>query len=182
LDILAGPYGRTVGLLFFFHLAQYLAIPIIPLFLVNQLSLTDPEIGLGNATFYALVFLGSTQLGRFSSKWGHKAVTGYGILLLAFYPGFIALSQGISLYLVASIVGGFAWSMTGGALYNYLLEKVPATDRPPYLAWYNLGLHAAVLIGSLAGPLFASQVGLVTALLCFMALRMIAGLAIIRLG
>jgi len=182
LDILSGGYGRTVGLLFFFHLAQFLAIPIIPLFLVNQLSLTDPEIGIGNAAFYAVVFLGSTQLGRFSAKWGHKTLTGFGILLLGLYPAVIAISHGIHLFIVASIAGGFAWSMAGGALFNYLLEKVPADDRPPYLAWYNLGLNAAILIGSLAGPALAVRIGFAEALLIFGGLRLIAGLAILRMG
>jgi len=181
-DILHGSYGRIVGLLFCFHLAQYLAIPVIPLFLVNHLSLTDPEIGIGNATFYAFVFLGSTQLGKFSAKWGHKAVTGFGILLLGLYPGLLALSHGINLFIVASIAGGFAWSMAGGALFNYLLEKVPVDDRPPYLAWYNLGLNAAILIGSLAGPALAVQVGLAEALIFFAVLRLFAGLAILRMG
>ena len=72
--VLSGPFGPIVGLLFLFHLAQYLAIPIFPLYWVNQLHLTDVEISLGNAVFYGTVLLGSTQLARFTNRFQHKGV------------------------------------------------------------------------------------------------------------
>ena len=63
------------------------------------------------------------------------------------------------------MIGGLAWGLVGGALPNYLLEKVPAGDRPAYLAWYNLALNAAIFLGALLGPLMASWFNLEIALI-----------------
>jgi hypothetical protein len=77
-----------------------------------------------------------------------------------------------------SIVGGAAWSITAATLGNYLLEQTPADDRPAHLAWYNLALSAAMLLGSLGGSLMAEQVGIVPALLAAAGLRALSGLAL----
>ena len=182
IDILRGKFGIVILLLFLFHLAQYLPIPIFPLFQVNYLKFSDEYISLGSSVFNMAVFLGSTQLERISKWLGNKKAVGFGILALAFYPGIMSQTQGIGVFLVASVVGGLAWSMVGGAMYNYLLEYVPEHGSPPYFAFYNLALNAAILIGSLAGPLIAAQIGFVPALLAMAAGRFLAGAAILKWG
>ena len=72
--------------------------------------------------------------------------------------------------------------MINGAYANYMLEHIPANDRPPHLAWYNIILNAAVLLGSLGGPVLADQLGLSAALILFAILRLLAGLAILKWG
>ena len=72
--------------------------------------------------------------------------------------------------------------MAGGALNNYILEGVPADDRPAYLAWYNLALNAAILLASLTGPLLAGWIGLAGTLILAGICRMVAALAILRWG
>jgi predicted MFS family arabinose efflux permease len=59
---------------------------------------------------------------------------------------------------------GIVSSLQGVALSNYLLEISPDDERPMYLAWYTLVLNAAILIGSLVGPMLAQRLGLVPAL------------------
>jgi predicted MFS family arabinose efflux permease len=54
--------------------------------------------------------------------------------------------------------------LVGGALPTYLFAQVPQDDRPAYLAWYNLALNAAVLLGVLLGPLLADWFDLQIAL------------------
>jgi hypothetical protein len=63
-----------------------------------------------------------------------------------------------------------------------MLERIPASDRPPHLAWYNVILNAAILAGSLGGPAIASGIGLVTALTVFAFLRLLAGVYILKWG
>jgi len=94
----------------------------------------------------------------------------------------MGLSQGIELFLAACILGGFAWALVNGALGNYLLENVPADNRPAYLAWYNLALNAAILLGSLARPLLAGQIGLSAALVLYGLSRLAVGVALWRWG
>jgi MFS family permease len=179
-DVLKGPFGRLVAVLFAFHLALNLAIPLFPFHWVNNLHLTDREIGLGTAVFYVAVFLGSTQLAQLTRRWGNQRLTAIGAMFMSTYPALMALSHGLGLFLVASAAGGFGWSLAGGALTNYILEKVPEDHRPPYLAWYNLALNAAVLLGSLAGPFLGGVMGVTTALMVFAGFRLLAAVAILR--
>jgi MFS family permease len=86
---------------------------------------------------------------------------------LALYPFILSFAHGVELYLLANLVGGSAWALIGTVIYNYLLERVPAGDRPAYLAWYTLALNAAILIGALLGPVIAGQIGLSNSLLLF---------------
>jgi len=179
-DILKEPFGRLVAVFFAFYLALYLSIPLFPLRWVNELHLTDKEIGWGSAAFYVSVFVGSTQLERLVRRLGNKRITAVGAVFMGFYPAFMAFAEGLDLFLVGSVLGGLGWALVGGALTNYVLEKTPEDHRPGYLAWYNLALNAALLLGSLIGPVVAGWVGLSVALVLFASFRFLAALLIWR--
>ena len=72
--------------------------------------------------------------------------------------------------------------MVGGASANYLLEKIPADQRPAHLAWYNLALNTAVLGGSLIGPALASEMDIVAALALAASGRLLAAIGLWRWG
>jgi MFS family permease len=180
IDILRGPYGRFIAVIFNFYLSIYLAIPLFSLYWVNDLHLTDQVIGLGTALFYVSVLVGSTQLDQVTRRLGNQRVTAIGAAFMSLYPALMALSRGEGLFLVASVMGGLGWSLVGGALVNYLLEKVPPGHRPPYLVWYNLTVNAALLLGSLVGPFVADLVTVRIALAVFGGLRFVAALVIWR--
>ncbi|MEW5829061.1 MAG: MFS transporter [Chloroflexota bacterium] len=182
LDILRSSFSRVMLVLLAFHLAQYLAIPIFPIYVVRELHLTDQQIGIGQAVFYATVMLGSMQLARLSRRFSNRAIFGVSAALMGIYPLLLALSHDFWPYLGISLWGGLIWAMVGGAMPNYLLEKVPEGDRPSHLAWYNIVLNLAVLAGSLAGPLVAGLAGLSGALLIIAALRILSGLAVLKWG
>ena len=182
IDILRSPFRRIMLVLLIFHLAQYLAIPIFPIYIVRELHLTDQQIGIGQAVFYTTVLLGSMQLARVSRKFNNKTIFGVSATLMGIYPLLLALSDSFLPYIGISLWGDVIWAMTGGTMPNYLLEKVPDTDRPAHLAWYNIILNAAVLIGSLLGPLIADMTGLSIALMTFALLRIFAGFAVLRWG
>ncbi len=181
-SLLKTPFGLLLGLLFIFHLAQFLAIPLFPLYWVNELKLTDMQISLGNAVFYAIVLLGSMQLAGITARSDHKRVLVMGVVLMSLYPALTAVTNGLALFLITSAVGGLAWSLAGGALSNYIYERTPEGERPLHLAWYHLSFNAAILLGALCGPLLAEFTGL-TAALAFIAIgRYLAALALWRWG
>ena len=165
-----------------FHLAQYLAIPLFPLYFVNYLHLNDDQIGIGSALFYLTVLLGSTQLRKVVHNFGNKNVTGIGVVGLAVYPFLLAQSSEVWHYYSISLFGGLTFALVNGAFANYMLEHIPSSDRPSHLAWYNVMLNAAVLTGSLGGPLIADMIGLVYALILFAFLRLLAGVYILKWG
>ena len=181
-DIWKTPFKITLILFLGFHLAQYLAVPLFPVYNVRNLQLTDKNIGIGTALFYLTVLLASTQLARIVKHSGHKNVTGLGVAGLSIYPIALAFSTVVWQYYLVSAVGGLIWALVAGASANYLLEKIPITDRPSHLAWYTIILNIAVLTGSLTGPLFADVIGIVSALVLAGILRLLAGLAILKWG
>lgn len=180
--VLEKPFVRLVAVIFAFNFAVHLAVPLFPIRWIDQLHLSDQQIGWGTAAFYASVFVGSMQLDRLVRRLGNQRVTAIGALFMGSYPAFMALAQGLVLYLLGSVMGGIGWALVGGALVNYVLEKVPADHRPAYLAWYNLALNAALLSGSLVGPLVADFITVPIALMLFAAARCLAALAILRWG
>ncbi|MCL4870969.1 MAG: MFS transporter [Anaerolineae bacterium] len=182
LRVFRQPFGKILGLLFAFHLGQFLAIPIFPLFWVNNLGLTDAQIGLGNSVFYLLVFFGSTRLGWLTERFGHHRLMVIGIVIMSAYPLLTALTTNLEMFLFTAAVGGVAWSVVGGAISNYILERIPPDDRPANLAWYNLVLNAAVLLGSLLGPILADGLGLIPVLLIAAVARLAAAAALARWG
>lgn len=182
LEILRGPFGRVVGVLFAFHIAQFLAIPLFPLVWVNKLHFSDQVIAQSQAYFYVAVFLGSLQFARISRQLGNQYTIALGIGFLSCYPVVSAFMWLPWQLMAISLVGGFGWSLINGAIANYLLERAPADDRPAHLAWYNLALNAGILIGSLGGPALADAVGLTAALLIAAAARAVSGLLVWRLG
>ena len=182
MDIWKTPFKITLLLLLGFHLAQYLAVPLFPIYNVRYLKLTDQNIGTGTALFYLAVLICSTQLNRMVRRLGHKNVTGWGVVGMSIYPIGLALSTLVWQYYLVSLIGGVVWALVAGAQANYLLEKVPENDRPSHLAWYTVVLNLAILIGSLAGPLFSNSIGIVSALILAGVLRLISGMAIFKWG
>lgn len=174
---------RNVLLAFLaFHLTQYLAIPIFPLYNVHVLQLTDEHIGIGTALFYLTVLLGSTQLPYLSHKMGNKKLTAWSVSAMGIYPLMLAVSTTVWHYYGLSLVGGLTFAMVSGAYPNYMLEHIPAHDRPSHLAWYNIILNSSVLLGSLLGPLLSDAMGLASALLLFAVLRFLAGFVVLKWG
>ncbi|MFN8488956.1 MAG: hypothetical protein U0350_15320 [Caldilineaceae bacterium] len=89
-----------------------------------------------------------------------------------------AYTTNLPTFLFTAVIGGTAWSLVGGSVGNYLLGKVPNTDRPAYLAWYNLALNAAVLLGSLSGSWLAKEIDLSTALIISFGVRALSAYGI----
>jgi MFS family permease len=182
LDIWKTHFSRVLIVLFAFHLGQYIAIPIFPLYNVRVLDLGDNEIGIGTALFYLTVLLGSTQLRKIAHGIGNQKLTGWSVSAMAIYPLLLAFSTTVWHYYGLSLIGGLTFAMVSGAYANYMLEHIPAHDRPSHLAWYNVILNAAILIGSLGGPAISDAMGLSGALILFAAIRFLAGLLILKLG
>ncbi|MEO5886659.1 MAG: MFS transporter, partial [Anaerolineales bacterium] len=176
------PFKRILLCLLAFHLTQYIAIPIFPLYYINELHLNDDHIGVGTALFYLTVLISSTRLGSFVHRVGNKNVTAWGVIGLAVYPFLLSMSSAVWHFYAISLFGGFVFALINGAYANYMLEHIPPNDRPSHLAWYNIILNMAVLIGSLGGPVIADQLGLSSSLILFAILRLLAGLAILKWG
>jgi MFS family permease len=182
LDIWKTHFKNVLLALFVFHLVHYLSNPLYPLFNVRVLNLNDGHLGNGMALYYLSVLMTSTQLGRIVNRYGHKKVTGWGVAGMASYPIMLAFAQNALHYYALSFLGGFLFALVNGAYANYMLENIPANDRPAHLAWYTIMFNFAVLASSIAGPLIADVMGLAPALILFGVLRVVAGVVLLKWG
>ncbi len=175
-------YSRILVLLFCFHIAQWLVIPIVPLFSVNYLRLNDFQIGIGSAVFNLVVFMGSFFLAKVTARLGNHRTTAFSVMGMGIFPVVLGLSKGFPLFITAQFIGGVSWSILAGALFNYLAENVPEENRAGAMSWYILVSNGSILIGSMVGPLIATWSGYPTALVIFAVLRILSGLSILRWG
>ncbi|RPI95017.1 MAG: MFS transporter [Chloroflexi bacterium] len=182
MDIWKTPFRSVLLALFAFHFTQYLAVPIFPIFNVRVLQLNDDNIGIGTALFYLTVLLGSTQIRKLASAFGNKRLTGWSVAGLGIYPLLLAISSSAAHFYGVSLLGGLVFAVVSGSYANYMLEYIPAHDRPSHLAWYTIILNASILIGSLSGPVMADLMGLAGALILIGVLRFLAGIFILKWG
>jgi MFS family permease len=181
-EILSGPFGRVLVLLFLYNLSVFISQPVFPLYQVRVLNFSDQTISLGTGVFYVLHFFGSTRTGAFAHRMGNQKMTATGIALTALSTSLFMVSYHPLIYVVSNILAGIGWSMIGGGVLNFLLERVPANDRPPHLAWYNLVVNAAILAGAMLGSQLAISTGLTGAMMVVIAARLVAALSIYRWG
>ena len=178
LELLRGSFGPFMLAYFLFYTFQFLTVPIVPLFWVNELHLSDGAISLGNGIFYLVMLLFSTQLARVGQRLGHHRVLALGALFYCSYPLLNSLAHDARLFWVASVIGGGAWALTNGGLVNRLMERVPEDDRPAHMALHNLALNLGILCGSVLGPLLGDWIGLRQALAVGGVLRFLGGIAL----
>ncbi len=182
MDIWQTPFRGVLLALLAFHFTQYLPTPLFPLYNVRVLHLNDDSIGIGTALFYLTVLIGSTQIRKLAQKLGNKNLTGWSVVGLSIYPLLLSLSRNALHFYGVSLIGGLVFAFLSGSYANYMLECIPAHDRPSHLAWYTIILNASILIGSLGGPAIADIIGLAGALVLFGILRLLAGVYILKWG
>jgi MFS family permease len=181
-DILSSPFSKVLLALFAFHFTQNITTPVYPLYNVRVLNLNDNNIGISQALYYLTMLVGSTQFRRMVGRFGHKTVTGFGVMGMSLYPFLLAFTTQLWQFYAIALIGGVTWAWTNGAYANYMLERIPPDDRPSHLAWYTIIFNFAILSGSLGGSAIAGWVGLVEALILFGVLRLLAGIYILKWG
>lgn len=179
---LRNSFGLLMAVYFLFYTFQYLPLPLLPLWYVNGLGLTDWEIGVGSALFYGTMLLASLRLGNLSGRFGHRRVLYIGGLLFATFPLLTALAWDATLYWLACFLSGGVYSLVNAGLINRLMERASANDRPAHMAIHNLALNLGIFCGSAAAPLMAGMVGLQDGLLIAAGLRFLGGILFVLWG
>ncbi len=178
LDVLRGAFGRLLALIFVYQLGVYLIGPVVPKYQVNVLQLSDVTISQASALFWVAHFIGSLQSRRLSQWLGFQRMTGWGLIIVTITLVMFTYSFQRWIYLLHSLIGGIGWAWIAGGLINFVLERIPANDRPSHLAWFNLINNAAALLCGLLAPLIAGWVGMAATLLLAAALRLAVGVSL----
>jgi len=178
LDVLSGAFGRLLVLIFVYQLGVYLIGPVVPKYQVNVLQLSDVTISQASALFWVAHFVGSLQSRRLSQRLGFQRLTGWGLIIVTLTLVMFTYSFQPWIYLAHSLIGGIGWAWIAGGLINFVLERIPADDRPSHLAWFNLINNAAALLCGLLAPLIAGWIGMAATLLLAAALRLVVGVSL----
>lgn len=180
LELLRGSFGWFLLAFLVFYSFQYLPIPLFPLFMVNELELSDGAISLGNMLFYLTMFLTSLRVTQWSTRFGHRALAIAGGISYCSYPLLLGLAEDSTLFWIGSLLGGVSVALILSGMPNRLMEVASEDDRPAYMALHNLVLNLGILIGSFSGPWLGDLIGLRDAVLLSTGLRLIAGFALWR--
>jgi MFS family permease len=182
LSIIKGPFRRVLLIMILLNVGIFLPQPIFPLYQVQVLHLSDQIISLAASIFSVIQFLISSQAGWLSRRLSFRKMTGIGMAIAAFSTLFFMYSYTTLVYFMCQLVGGIGWAIFNNGSVNYLLENVPADDRPPYLAWYNLAINGAVLLCGLLASQVVNGLGLMGALELTFGIRMVAALLAYKFG
>jgi MFS family permease len=180
-SILRGEFGVLLGMIFAFHFAQFMGGPLFPLWTVNELRLTDLTISYANGLFFTALAFASLWLAPISRRLGNAGAFAVGAVSMAVYPFLLSIATGAGMVLFANVVAGVSWAITGGALGNFVLERIPNENRATHLAWQNIALHGAILFSSLFAPWLAEQFGLKIALEVTALARFFSGVLVLLL-
>lgn len=189
-DVIRGKFGRVVLTALIFQAAVFWANPVFPLYQVHSLKLSDLTISQGTSLFWVVYFLASTQSGELTRRLGFRKLFGIGAIGSGLALLIITYAQQNWVYMAAQLVSGSSWAWIGGSMINYILERVPANDRPAHLAWYNIAINAAILLTGLlvpkllglSGDATAETSGLFTGMLLGVLFRFLAGGFILLFG
>ena len=149
---------------------------------MRDLNFTDELISQGTALFWIIHAIAATQTSVITRRLGYKKMTGWGTVLTALSTIIFIFSYQPWIYLLCQVVSGMGWAMIGGALLNYLLEKIPGENRPPYLAWFNMMVNGSMLICGLIAGSVVDLMGRGGGMWFAVGLRLLSALAILVLG
>jgi len=182
LDLLRTAFGPLVFTYLGFYITQNMNTPINPLFWINDIHISDGAIGTGNAIFYAAFTLASFLLPRLISRYGLRRVLITSAMCYCSYPLILGLAWDATFFYLASLTSGFVWGIVNGCLLNYLMERVPANDRPAHMAWHNVVLNLGITVGALVGAGLAEIIGNRSALLVTASLRFLTAFGFLIWG
>ncbi len=157
---------------FIFQLGIGMAVPLLPLYWVSELGLSDGRVGLLATAAGLASVVAYPAWGRLAKQRGEVAMLGVALLVHSFYPILTAATRDPNALLFVGVLGGLASAGTTLGLVTGLLVAAPAEQRLRFVGAYNTVTYAALLIGPIAGSLASEAFGIAGALLIAGAVRL----------
>ncbi|GAB4324390.1 MAG: MFS transporter [Phototrophicales bacterium] len=162
------------------HVTFFSVFPLVPLYLVDDLSATEGFIALFGLVELAGGALVATMTGRIAAKIGVQSMVGYGMMFTAIAVWGIVLAPTLHATLIAAGLLGAAWSAVTIGLFGVMTETAPAGESTAYATLYTQTIGLATFIGPMIGSVLAeADVNLGWVLLGGGVLRLIAGVVIL---
>lgn len=175
--------GRSLGRLLIpvgvFNIGFNMLAPVINIYFVNHLNLSNAQIGLLTAASVLSQTIGSAVWGGLSDRVGNYTVTLASAAGLAFQAAVFWLSPSLPFLIGAQLLGGFCY---GGFLlgtFNAVNSLGGPRTRSQMITWFHALSNLAAFIAPLAGSAVLGRFGLVEAFLVAAGFRAASALLIV---
>src|SRR3984885_12016854 len=185
---LGPPAPRIIAALFFGYLCVGLPLPVIPLFVHDQLGFSNLIVGLVIGTQFVATVLTRGYAGRLTDQHGGKrsmlqgavvCALGGLLYLLAALPGF-SPAISLAIIVVGRLVAGFGESqlVTGGVSWSIASVGPPRAGMS--MSWTGIAMFAALAIGAPIGMALYQSYGLEAAMVACIAAPLVAAVIAFR--
>lgn len=173
-------FSRFVFAQFVFRSGLALVIPLLPLYWVRVLNVSDAAIGYINMVGGAVLLVAYFFWGRVSRRRGGRFVLLVTSVSLAVYPALVSVTSSVALLIVYAGIAGFFVAGTDLVLFDVLLGTVPKSHQTTYIGVHQMSTNVAVFFAPLIGTFLADRIGIPQALMVGAVLRL-AGFALFYL-
>ena len=134
-----------------------LLMPIVKLYAVNQLAMSETQFGVMVAPVAAALGLLSVPFGRFADKWGKLVSVCYGLLICTFGMWLIATIPRIWVLAGASALVGVGFALAFPAWMAVVSQAAPSDRRGQVMGAVGLAQGIGAIIGVEIGPFIYSS-------------------------
>jgi MFS family permease len=140
------------------HFAVLVAGPYFVIYLLQDLHLAHWQYGTWLAAGIIGQFMTLPAWGRFSDRFGNKALLSFTGLLVAFLPMLYLCGATWPFLVTVNFFGGVVWAGLGLGLNNYVFDAVRPTDRAKAVAVSSIVNAIGWTIGTVVGSCLISTV------------------------
>lgn len=164
----------------FFFLGFQALFPTLPLYIVEHLNGTPTDTGLVTFVFAAVAVLARPLIGGLTDRWGRKPLMLIGALIFTLAPLCYALSQSLTLLLIARAFQGVGIAAFTTAYQALIVDMAPLDRRGQSLGMSANAMALAMAVGPLGGDVVMTKLGF-TPLFILCALSAAVGLLLVAL-
>lgn len=154
-------FGRFVIFVALIQFASAIASPFFTVYMLKDLAFSYKTFIIVNFSSTVFTILFMPVWGKFSDKYGNRALLKLGAILIPLIPLlWIVNPSPVYLVLVPQLISGVAWAAFNLASSNFIYDCVSVSRRGICVAYYNVIVGAGAFAGASLGGLLAFYVNL----------------------
>jgi MFS family permease len=158
------------------HLAFFATVPLLPLFLVENLGAAEGFIAIFALCELAGGAIVSFIMPRLSKAIGNRWMIGVAMIGTSMAAILVALSPNLYWTLIPAFISGASWTLVGNGLFGYFSDNSPQEGATRYSTAYTQTIFLAMFIAPHIGSILeGSGIGLFAVLMAGGILRFTAG-------
>ena len=152
-------FGKFTLFVSLLTLGQWIAGPFFSVYMLSELHFDYSIFILINvfSSFIALFIF--PLLGKLSDKLGNVRLLQIGAIIIPLLPLlWLFFDTPLGILLVPQLLGGIGWTSFNLATSNFIYDNIPGRKRGTYIAFYNVLIGIAILIGGLTGSIIITYI------------------------